>query len=131
MPARQTGRPTNAELAILAVLWRRGPSTVRDVHAALLEGRAEAVGYTTVLKLLQIMTDKKLVKRDTRSRTHVYAAAVGEATTRGHLLSDLVDRAFGGSSLALVLQALSTNRTTPAELEQIRRFLDARKGQQR
>ena len=121
-------RPTNAELAILSVLWRRGPSTVRDVHEALGEDRGEAVGYTTVLKLLQIMTEKKLVKRDTRSRTHVYVAAASEATTRDQLLSDLVDRAFGGSSLALVLQALSTTRATPAELEQIRRLLDERKG---
>jgi len=121
-------RPTNAELAILSVLWRRGPSTVREVHVALGEGRGEAVGYTTVLKLLQIMTEKKLVQRDTRSRTHVYAAAASEATTRDQLLSDLVDRAFGGSSLALVLQALSTTRATPAELEQIRRLLDERKG---
>ena len=121
-------RPTNAELAILAVLWERGPSTVRDVHEALESARDDAVGYTTVLKLLQIMAEKKLVKRDTRSRTHVYAAAVSQATTQGHLLSDLVDRAFGGSSLALVLQALSTTRATPAELEQIRRLLDERKG---
>ncbi|HEY6090723.1 MAG TPA: BlaI/MecI/CopY family transcriptional regulator [Gemmatimonadales bacterium] len=121
-------RPTNGELAILGVLWKRGPSTVREVHAALGDQRDAAVGYTTILKLLQIMTDKKLVKRDTRARTHVYAAAVSEATTRGHLLSDLVDRAFGGSSLALVLQALSTTRATPAELEQIRRLLEERKG---
>jgi predicted transcriptional regulator len=124
-------RPTNAELAILNVLWRRGRSTVRDVHDALREDRDEPVGYTTILKLLQIMTEKKLVKRDARARTHVYAAALSEATTRGHLLSDLVDRAFGGSSLALVLQALSTTRATPAELEQIRRLLDARDGVQR
>lgn len=123
-------RPTNAELAILNVLWRRGRSTVRDVHDALGEGRQEPVGYTTILKLLQIMTEKKLVKRDTRARTHVYSAALSEATTRGHLLSDLVDRAFGGSSLALVLQALSTTRATPAELEQIRRLLDERDGGQ-
>jgi len=121
-------RPTNAELAILGVLWQRGPSTVRDVHDTLRAARSEAVGYTTILKLLQIMTEKKLVKRDARARTHVYAAAVSEATTRGHLLSDLVDRAFGGSSLALVLQALSSSRATPAELEQIRRLLDKRKG---
>lgn len=123
-------RPTNAELAILTVLWRRGRSTVRDVHEALREGRDEPVGYTTILKLLQIMTEKKLVKRDTRARTHVYSAAATEATTRGHLLSDLVDRAFGGSSLALVLQALSSTRATPAELEQIRRLLDERTGDQ-
>jgi BlaI family penicillinase repressor len=124
-------RPTNAELAILGVLWQRGPSTVRDVHEALPAARGGAVGYTTVLKLLQIMAEKKLVKRDTRARTHVYAAAVSEATTRGHLLSDLVDRAFGGSSLALVLQALSSAHATPAELEQIRRLLDERKGDSR
>ena len=123
-------RPTNAELAILGVLWKRGPSTVREVHEALRDERNDAVGYTTILKLMQIMTDKKLVKRDTRARTHVYAAAATEATTRGHLLSDLVDRAFGGSSLALVLQALSTTRATPAELEQIRRLFDERKGKQ-
>ena len=124
-------RPTNAELSILSVLWQRGPSTVRDVHDALKATRDDNVGYTTVLKLLQIMAEKKLVKRDTRSRTHVYAAAASEATTRGNLLSDLVDRAFGGSSLALVLQALSTTRATPAELEQIRRLLDERTGDSR
>ncbi len=121
-------RPTNAELAILGVLWRRGRSTVREVHDTLQGARDESVGYTTILKLLQIMTEKRLVKRDTRSRTHVYSAAVSEATTRGHLLSDLVDRAFGGSSLALVLQALSSSRATAAELEQIRRLLDVRQG---
>ena len=124
-------RPTNAELEILGVLWQRGPSTVREVHDALRTAREEAVGYTTVLKLLQIMAEKKLVTRDTRARTHVYATTVSEATTRGHLLSDLVDRAFGGSSLALVLQALSTTRATPAELEQIRRLLDERNGDSR
>jgi BlaI family penicillinase repressor len=126
-------RPTNAELSILSVLWQRGPSTVREVHDALRAPRTggSEVGYTTVLKLLQIMTEKKLVKRDTRARTHVYAAAASEATTRKQLLSDLVDRAFGGSSLALVLQALSTTRATPAELDQIRRLLDERKGDSR
>ena len=90
MPPRPTIRPTNAELAILGVLWRRGPSTVREVHEALREGREESVGYTTILKLLQIMTEKKLVKRDTRSRTHVYAAAVSEANfkSRRALIGD-------------------------------------------
>jgi len=124
-------RPTNAELSILSVLWQRGPSTVREVHDALTAGRDDTVGYTTVLKLLQIMAEKKLVKRDTRARRHVYAAAAPEATTRRDLLSDLVDRAFGGSSLALVLQALSTTRATPAELDQIRRLLDERTGDSR
>jgi predicted transcriptional regulator len=124
-------RPTNAELAILGALWRRGPSTVREVHDELKDSREAPVAYTTTLKLLQIMTEKQLVKRDTRSRTHVYSAAVSEATTRKHLLSDLVDRAFGGSSLALVLQALSTTRATPGELEQIRRILEKRDGEKR
>ena len=124
-------RPTNAELSILSVLWLRGPSTVREVHDALTAGRDDTVGYTTVLKLLQIMAEKKLVKRDTRARRHVYAAAASEATTRRDLLSDLVDRAFGGSSLALVLQALSTTRATPAELDQVRRLLDERTGDSR
>jgi BlaI family transcriptional regulator, penicillinase repressor len=126
-------RPTNAELSILSVLWQRGPSTVREVHDGLRAARQGGtdVGYTTVLKLLQIMAEKKLVKRDTRARTHVYAPAASEATTRKQLLSDLVDRAFGGSSLALVLQALSTTRATPAELEQIRRLLDERTGDSR
>lgn len=126
-------RPTNAELSILSVLWQRGPSTVREVHEALRGARngGSDVGYTTVLKLLQIMTEKKLVKRDARARTHVYSAAASEATTRKQLLSDLVDRAFGGSSLALVLQALSTTRATPAELDQIRRLLDERTGDSR
>ncbi|MGE5800847.1 MAG: BlaI/MecI/CopY family transcriptional regulator [Gemmatimonadota bacterium] len=126
-------RPTNAELAILSVLWQRGPSTVREVHDTLRAARTggSEVGYTTVLKLLQIMAEKKLVKRDTRARTHVYVAAASEATTRTQLLSDLVDRAFGGSSLALVLQALSTTRATPDELEQIRRLLDERTGDSR
>jgi BlaI family penicillinase repressor len=128
MPKRKAPpRPTNAELAILTVLWRRGPSTVRDVHEAL----RDPVGYTTVLKLLQIMTDKGLVRRDERTRTHVYRAAVSEATTRGHLVSDLVERAFGGSSVALVLQALSTTPASRDELEQIRRLLDQRKGETR
>ncbi len=120
-------RPTNAELAILSVLWRRGPSTVREV----LETLREPVGYTTVLKLLQIMTDKGLVTRDERARTHVYRAAVSEGATQGRLVSDLVDRAFGGSSMALVLQALSTTPASRDELEQIRQLLDQHKGDKR
>lgn len=127
MSKRKTIRPTNSELAILTVLWRRGDSTVREVHEAL----SEPVGYTTVLKLMQIMTEKGLVTRDERARTHVYRAAVSEATTQGHLVSDLVDRAFGGSSMALVLQALSNTPASRAELEQIRRLLDQRKGDKR
>ena len=133
MPKRKSSvpRPTNAELHILRVLWARGPSTVRDIHAAVQESRDDKVGYTTVLKLLQIMTEKGLTTRDERARTHVYAAAVSEATTQHDLVSDLVSRAFGGSKLALVLKALSTTRATPAELALIQKLLDERKGDRR
>jgi predicted transcriptional regulator len=129
MPKPAPARPTNAELKILRVLWRHGPSTVREVQEVM--DRAEPVGYTTVLKLLQIMTEKGLVKRDAATRTHVYTATASEATTQRRLVSDLVDRAFGGSSLALVLQALSTTPASPAELAQIRRLLDQLKGDSR
>src|SRR5437762_13898659 len=100
-----TPRPTDAELAILSVLWDRGPSTVREVHDALKVSQSS--GYTTVLKLLQIMTDKGLVVRDESQRAHVYAARLSAQRTQRQLLGDLVDRAFGGSSAKLVLQALA------------------------
>jgi BlaI family penicillinase repressor len=122
-------QPTAAELQILRVLWRRGPATVRAVQDELPGG--DQVGYTTVLKLLQIMVEKGLARRDASARSHVYSAAASEATTQGTLVSDLVDRAFGGSALALVLQALSTTPATPAELAQIRKLLDERKGKSR
>jgi len=121
MPRR---KPTDAELAILRVLWVRGPSTVREVAAAL--GRDGA--YTTILKLLQIMADKRLVRRDESSRTHVYAAAFTEHQTQRQLVSDLLDRAFGGSASKLVLHALEARKATPEELAEIRRLLDERRG---
>jgi len=112
-------KPTDAELAILRVLWAQGPSTVRQVTETL--GRD--TGYTTVLKLLQIMTEKRLVRRDETTRTHVYEAAYSEDQTQRQLVSDLVERAFGGSAAKLVLQALATRRATPQELAEIRRLL--------
>ena len=115
-------RPTDAELAILRVLWERGPSTVREVHDALKP--TQASGYTTVLKLLQIMTEKGLVVRDESQRAHVYVTRLSEGRTQRQLLSDLVDRAFGGSSAKLVLQALSGRRATIEELRDIRALLD-------
>jgi predicted transcriptional regulator len=121
MPRR---KPTDAELAILRVLWDRGPSTVREVAAAL--GRDGA--YTTILKLLQIMADKRLVRRDESARTHVYAAALTEHQTQRQLVSDLLDRAFGGSASKLVLHALEARKATPEELAEIRRLLDERRG---
>jgi predicted transcriptional regulator len=117
-------KPTDAELGILRVLWSRGPSTVRQVAEAL--GRE--AGYTTVLKLLQIMTEKRLVVRDEASRTHVYQAAYTEDQTQKQLVSDLLDRAFGGSAAKLVLQALAANKTSPEELAEIRKLLDRQRG---
>jgi predicted transcriptional regulator len=127
MPKRP--RPTPAELEILRVLWERGPSTVREVHESL--ERERATGYTTVLKLLQIMTEKGIVTRDERERAHVYAARVPEADTQRQLVGDLLDRAFGGSALKLVMHALSARRASPAEIERIRRMLDEIEGGQR
>jgi BlaI family transcriptional regulator, penicillinase repressor len=115
-------RPTDAELAILRVLWERGPSTVRQVHDALAETRE--TGYTTTLKLMQIMADKGLVKRNETSRTHVYSAIAGEEQTQRQLVKDLVDRAFGGSAATLVLRALSAEGTSESELREIRKLID-------
>jgi predicted transcriptional regulator len=115
-------RPTDAELAILRVLWDRGPSTVRQVHESLSGQRV--IGYTTILKLMQIMADKGLVARDESDRTHIYAARKSEEHTQRQLLQDLLDRAFGGSALKLVMQALSTRKSSPEELAQIRQLLD-------
>lgn len=119
---RSRPRPTDAELAILRVLWERGPATVRQVHEALAGERE--TGYTTTLKLMQIMADKRLVDRDESSRTHVYTASMSEEHTQGQLLNDLVDRAFGGSAAALVLRALSTQATSDEELREIRKLID-------
>jgi BlaI family penicillinase repressor len=115
-------RPTDAELSILRVLWERGPSTVRQVHEALSDTRD--TGYTTTLKLMQIMADKGLVTRNETARTHIYSAMAGQEQTQNQLVKDLVDRAFGGSAAALVLRALSADDATDAELKQIRKLID-------
>ena len=115
-------RPTDAELAILRILWDRGPSTVRQVHDIL--GRARQAAYTTALKLLQIMIEKGLVERDERDRTHIYRAKLSEETTQRQLVRDLLDRAFGGSSTKLVMQALATKRASAEELRDIRTAID-------
>jgi predicted transcriptional regulator len=117
-----TPRPTDAELAILRVLWTRGPSTVRQVHDVL--GRERPTAYTTALKLLQIMTEKGLVERDDSDRTHVFRARLTEEQTQRQLVRDLLDRAFGGSASKLVMQALASRRTSPDELREIRRAID-------
>jgi BlaI family penicillinase repressor len=123
---RKPPKPTDAELGILRVLWSRGPSTVRQVHDALNEVRP--TGYTTALKLLQIMADKGLVARDETDRTHVYSATVGESETQRQLLDDLMTRAFRGSAMTLVMQALSGAKATPDELARIRKLLDEHEG---
>ena len=127
---RDVPKPTEAELSILRVLWERGPSTVRDVHEAIQRGRSsgQSTGYTTVLKLLQIMTEKGLVTRDERTRSHVYRARLSQDTTQRQLVSDLLDRAFGGSAARLVMQALDVSPASPEELKEIRRLIDERRG---
>ena len=115
-------RPSEAELEILDVLWRRGPSTVREVWQALASDRAP--GYTTVLKFMQIMTAKGLVNRKKDQRAHVYEASVSREQTQRQLLNHLVDRAFGGSALQLAQQALaSAKQASPEDVAEIRRML--------
>jgi predicted transcriptional regulator len=123
---RGSPQPTAGELAILGVLWRRGPSTVREVRDDLAAGAQanDPPGYTTVLKLLQIMTDKGLVRRDERGRAHVYRAAAAAEQTQRRLVRDLLDRAFGGSAARLVLQALAAKPATRQEITEIRALLD-------
>src|SRR5215813_12302017 len=113
-------KPTDAELGILRVLWTRGPSTVREVA----ESMGRTAGYTTVLKLLQIMTEKRLVVRDESARTHVYEAAYSEDQTQRHLVSDLMERVFDGSAAKLVIQALASGKASREELDEIRKLID-------
>lgn len=127
MATRRSKKPTDAELAILRVLWARGPSTVREVAQEM--GREDA--YTTILKLLQIMTDKRLVHRDEAPRTHVYEAAWTEGQTQRRLVRDLLDRVFDGSATKLVVQALAAKKTSRKELAEIRKLLDQQRGGRR
>jgi predicted transcriptional regulator len=128
-PMTPSPRPTDAELAILRVLWERGPSTVRQVFEVLSEERE--LGYTTVLKMLQIMDEKGLVQRDASDRVHVFSTTQTQAQTQRSLLDDLLDKAFGGSSLSLVMQALATRRASREELAEIRKLLDQAEGGKR
>ncbi len=127
MGDKPTPRPTDAELAILNVLWERGPATVREVHETL--SKTQDSGYTTVLKLMQIMTDKGLVVRDESQRAHVYTARSSAQKTQRQLIGDLIDRAFGGSPTQLVMQALSTTHASSEELTAIRKMLDQMEGE--
>jgi BlaI family transcriptional regulator, penicillinase repressor len=119
----QPPKPTATELEILHVLWERGPSTVRDVCDVM--SRSKPTGYTTVLKLLQIMTTKGMVVRDENERAHAYDAVQPAESTKRQLVSDLVQRAFSGSASQLMMHALGGKKTSPQEIEEIRRLLDA------
>jgi BlaI family transcriptional regulator, penicillinase repressor len=122
MPKRNLPMPTDAELAILKVLWERGSATVREVHEAL--GGERQTRYTTTLKQLQLMAEKGLVRRDETARSHVYEAAIEESDTLQRVAGDLVRRVFDGSARKLILHALGGRRTSPEELARIREMLD-------
>ncbi|HEX7318677.1 MAG TPA: BlaI/MecI/CopY family transcriptional regulator [Pyrinomonadaceae bacterium] len=129
MPETELPRPTDAELEILKVLWRRGPCTVREVFETL--GESKTTGYTTVLKTMQIMADKGLVVRDESERAHRYEPAAPEDETQRRLVGDLLRRAFDGQAVKLVMQALSTERASAEELSEIRHMLDELEGKER
>lgn len=118
-----SSQPTDAELALLRVLWEQGPSTVRQVHEAQLRERDSA--YTSVLKMLQVMLEKGLVTRDDSERSHVYAAARDRASTQKGLLRDLLDKAFGGSAKELVMAALEEERLDPRSKSKVKELLAA------
>lgn len=126
MRHKQPAKPTSTELDILRVLWERGPSTVREVHEVL--ARSKPIGYTTVLKLLQIMTGKGTARRNEQERAHVYEACLPAENTKRQLVGDLLQRAFAGSASQLMLHALDGKKTSPHEIEEIRRMLDEYEG---
>ena len=128
MPKDGVPKPTDGELAILRVLWDKGPSTVREVYEVVATGRSLA--YTTTLKLLQIMTDKGLTVREVRGQQHLYRTAHREEDTQRRLVGDLLERAFAGSMSKLVMQALASKKTSPEELRVIRRLLATAKERQ-
>ena len=119
-------KPTASELEILRVLWTRGPSTVREVHDAL--GEKKATGYTSVLKFLQIMTVKGTVRRNETQRAHVYEACLPAEQTKRQLAKDMLQRVFEGSASQLMMHALAGHSASPAEIKELRRLLDAYKG---
>ena len=129
--SEDTPRPTNAELAILRVLWQSGPSTVRQVHRALDRDRQTETSYTTALKLLQIMTEKGLVEKDESERPQIYSARLSREQTQQQLVRDLLDRAFGGSAKQLVMQALATKEASDEELAQVEQLLDRLEGEKK
>ena len=126
MPEHDAPMPTEGELAILHVLWQRGPRTVREVHTEL--ARSQGTGYTTTLKLMQIMAEKGLLLRDERQRAHVYRPARPQEQTLRRIAGDLMQRAFGGSPEMLVMHALKAREVSAEELSGIRKMLDELEG---
>ena len=122
MARKARSQPTNSELEILRVLWQRGPSTVREVYETI--NQVKATGYTTVLKLMQIMTEKGLVQRDEEQRAHVYEARFEQGETQRQLVGDLLERAFDGSAAKLLMHVLSDQKASAEELSEIRKLLD-------
>lgn len=120
-------KPTDAELEILQLLWLHGPVTVRFVNDEL--NKTKEVGYTTTLKIMQLMTEKNMVRRDESNRSHVYEAQLKEEDTQKHLLDRFLDNTFRGSATKLVMQALGNHKTTPEELDEIREFLTKLEGE--
>src|SRR6476659_6406260 len=127
MPAIKYIKPTESELEILQVLWAKGVASVREVHEEL--SKTKEAGYTTTLKLMQIMHEKGLVKRDDSVKTHIYQPAVSREKTQKHLLGKMINTLFGGSSTQLVMQALGNHKASPAELEEIQKLIDNLKNQ--
>ncbi len=117
-------KPTDAELEILQVLWQQGAATVRSINEALNKGNDDTIGYTTTLKIMQIMAEKGLLSRDESNRTHIYTAEVREDEVQQAFVSKLMDSVFRGSAMKLVLQALGSGKTSTSELQQIRALLD-------
>ena len=126
MAPKQIVRPTKLELSILKVLWESGPRSVREIQN-ILDAR-KPTGYTTVLKMVQIMTEKGLVERDESVRPQIYRARYSQEQTQRHLVRDLLDRAFGGSVKALVMQALASRKSSAKEIEDIEKLLDRIEG---
>jgi predicted transcriptional regulator len=124
MARRKTTGPTDRELAILSVLWERGPSTVREVHEALHQEDKDETGYTTTLKLMQIMVGKGSLVREDDGRRHIYRPALSEERTQKQLVQDLLDRVFAGSAEKLVMRALSARKVAPNELKRIRKLIE-------
>jgi BlaI family transcriptional regulator, penicillinase repressor len=129
MSTAKNNKPTESELEILGILWEKGSGTVRDVHEVL--EKSKDAGYTTTLKLMQIMHEKGLLKRDTSSKTHVYEAAISQESTQQQLLNKMIDTVFNGSASQLVLQALGNHRSSQEELDKIKQYLNEIEQQQK